>query len=292
LNYLKYNERAAENLQFFLWYQDYVKRFNDAPESDRTLAPEWTEAHAESERKEYRQQLRARGNQNQVAQDMFKNSDFEDKAIVQESIDSTDATPFEGDQAGPVEDKRENGSTDRPQSSVTGMKSFVSGFSQKAESAFEENGLKKPFTVQPFREEISRILTIYIVEGAPRELNISGRERRALLKALEYTTHPSAFREIINNAEYSLRQQAHPNFIRHAICNGNKPRVMFARGLGVFLILAGIVTEILLTLSSAGRAWRVLPIILLILGFSTLAAAWKGMCVVSFPLFLCRMSLY
>jgi hypothetical protein len=116
---------------------------------------------------------------------------------------------------------------------------------------------------------------------APRELNLSGRERRAVLKALEYTTHPSAFREVINNVEYTLRHQAHPNFVRYAICNGNKSRVYFAKGLGIFLILAGIVTEILITLSSVGRAWRVLPIILLIVGFSTLFAAFKGMCVVS-----------
>jgi hypothetical protein len=114
---------------------------------------------------------------------------------------------------------------------------------------------------------------------------MSGRERRALLKALESTTHPSAFRELVNNVEYSLRQQAHPNFVRHAICNGNRPRVIFARGLGIFLIVAGIVTDILLTLSSAARSWRVLPIILLLLGFSTLVAAWKGMCVVSFLLY-------
>ena len=115
---------------------------------------------------------------------------------------------------------------------------------------------------------------------------MSGREHQALLKALAYTTHQSAFREVINNVEHTLRQQAHPNFIRYAICNGNRPRVIFARGLGVFLIIAGIVTDILLTLSSAKRAWRVLPIILLILGVSTLIAAWKGMCVVSITIII------
>jgi hypothetical protein len=123
---------------------------------------------------------------------------------------------------------------------------------------------------------------VYIADGANRQLNLSGRERYGLLKALEYTTHPSAFREVVDNVEYSLRRQAHPNFIRWAICNGNRPRVIFARGLGIFLIIAGIITDILITLSSVRRAWRVLPILLLIIGFATLIAAWKGMCVVSF----------
>lgn len=42
----------------------------------------------------------------------------------------------------------------------------------------------------------------------------------------------------------------------------------------------GILAELLITLSSAGRGWRVLPIIALLIGISTLVAAWKGMCVV------------
>ena len=46
MNYLKHIELAAENLQFFLWHRDYCRRFGEMPESERVLAPEWTEAHA------------------------------------------------------------------------------------------------------------------------------------------------------------------------------------------------------------------------------------------------------
>jgi hypothetical protein len=42
MNFLKYIELSAENLQFFLWYRDYVKRFNALPESEKVLSPEWT----------------------------------------------------------------------------------------------------------------------------------------------------------------------------------------------------------------------------------------------------------
>lgn len=135
-------------------------------------------------------------------------------------------------------------------------------------------------TIQPFREEMSRIITIYIAEGAPRQLNLSSRERTALLHALEVTTHPTAYRQVFKTIEYTLRGQAHPNFIRWSICNGNRPRVIFARGLGIFLIIAGIITALLITLSTVGRAWRVLAFPLLLLGISTLIAAYKGMCVV------------
>lgn len=118
------------------------------------------------------------------------------------------------------------------------------------------------------------------MKDAPRELNLSGRERYALLKALQYTTHPSAFKAVEATTESSLRRQAHPNFIRWTICNGNRPRVLFARGLGILTIIFGFVIAFLITLSSVGRGWRALAAILWIIGVATLIAAWKGMCVV------------
>lgn len=135
-------------------------------------------------------------------------------------------------------------------------------------------------TVQPYREEVNRIISIYIADGGSRQLNLSSKERTALLHALQNTTHPSAFKDVITTVEWSLRCQAHPNFIRWTICNGNRPRVIFARGLGIGGIVAGLLTCIILTLSSAGRAWRVMGLFGFVIGISTLIAAWKGMCVV------------
>lgn len=111
-------------------------------------------------------------------------------------------------------------------------------------------------------------------------MNISDRERTALLKALEYTTHPTAFHAIQASVENMLRRQAHPNFIRWTICNGNRPRVIFARGLGVATIILGLIAAILVTLSHANHAWRILAAFGWIVGVATLVAGWKGMCVV------------
>lgn len=100
------------------------------------------------------------------------------------------------------------------------------------------------------------------------------------MHALQNTTHPTAFKSIVTTVEFSLRKQSHPHFIRWTICNGNRPRVIFARGLGIFGIMAGFLADLLITLSSVGRGWRVLPFIGWFIGIATLVAAWKGMCVV------------
>ena len=44
MNYLLYKEYSDENLQFYLWHQDYEKRFMQAPASDTALSLEWTQA--------------------------------------------------------------------------------------------------------------------------------------------------------------------------------------------------------------------------------------------------------
>lgn len=118
------------------------------------------------------------------------------------------------------------------------------------------------------------------MDGAPRQLNLSARERNQLLVALSHTTHPTGFRQVARSIEETLRMQAHPNFIRWAICNGNPARVVFANLLGVFLIVGSLVAYVLLCLSSVPRGLRAIPAVAMVLGVSTQCAAIKGMCVV------------
>lgn len=118
------------------------------------------------------------------------------------------------------------------------------------------------------------------MDDAPRQLNLSARERKQLMTALSHTTHPTAFRQVGRSVESTLRLQAHPNFIRWSICNGNGARVTFANLLGAFLIVGSLVAYVLLCLSSVPRGSRAIPAISMVLGISTQVAALKGMCVV------------
>lgn len=135
-------------------------------------------------------------------------------------------------------------------------------------------------TCQPFRPEITKVIAHYFAPGASRELNISHRDRAALLHALQHTTHPSAFQIIETIVETTLRNQLHPNFIRWSICNGNKPKVFFVRVMGVSHILFGILIALLLTLSKAPRWYRIINAPVTWIGLATMIAAYKGLCVI------------
>ena len=41
VNYLKYIELSSENIHFYLWFQDYAKRFNRLPDNEKALSPPW-----------------------------------------------------------------------------------------------------------------------------------------------------------------------------------------------------------------------------------------------------------
>ncbi|KAL8848916.1 MAG: hypothetical protein Q9221_006074 [Calogaya cf. arnoldii] len=284
MNYLIYIEHAAENLQFFLWYKDYVRRFDLLSENERRLAPEWTLEQADAQALALKDNPAPLKSISADTAAVFKGTDFATpKATVVElgrggsnPFGTPPMTPKSGDQDSIAPSEypwTDTGSTLRS--------GFKATHDKKAAGAFEAADVKlQPFTIQPFREEISRIISIYIAEGAPRQLNLSSKERAGLLHALAATTHPTAFRRVIHTVEWSLRHQAHQNFIRWTICNGNRPRVIFARGLGIAGILGGILAAVLIVLSNAGRSWRVLSAIGFGIGIATLVAAWKGMCVV------------
>ncbi|KAF4344622.1 hypothetical protein FBEOM_1417 [Fusarium beomiforme] len=274
MSYLIYVEHAAENLQFYLWFQDYEQRFKANPTTDVKLAPEWTRTMHNGTIIKIRKEQADKMRKAPGAAAIFKGSDFEKKASGQErSMSAVD--PF----ATPPQSSRGDESSVYTASCTMNSLNAMSHQSQAFE-AFQMAGAQQPFTIQPFREEINRVISTYIMEGAPRQLNLSSSEQKAVIIALSKTTHPSAFRSVFKTVDASLRHQAHPNFVRWSICNGNPARVFFARSLGVGLVAAGIIVGLILTLSNAGRGYRALAAICLVLGISTLVAAYKGMCVV------------
>ncbi|KAI9838960.1 MAG: hypothetical protein M1819_004168 [Sarea resinae] len=267
MNYLIYIEHAAENLQFFLWHRDYTKRFANLPEKELSLSPEWTIAQVDAENLAAQTNTKGRKKVSPAIAAVIKGTAFAPGSKV--SVAENGSNPF-------ITPPRTPAGTLTPS-----VRSASQDIGKKAAGAFESADQKwQPFTVQPYREELSRVIATYVADGAPRQLNLSSRERTALLHALQNTTHPSALAGVIKTVEWSLRRQAHPNFVRWSICNGNRPRVIFARGLGIGLIVVGLLVSILITLSGASRGYRALAAIAFVLGIATLIAAWKGMCVV------------
>lgn len=133
---------------------------------------------------------------------------------------------------------------------------------------------------QPFRAEVNLMIQHYLINGSPRELNLSFRVRGAILEALQRTTHPSAFAPLRDLTEQSLRNQSHPNFIRWAISNGRPPRCVILRQVTIALYVSFIAGEIALILSHYSRWIRIALSPLLINAIMMMHSVMYGFCLI------------
>lgn len=133
-----------------------------------------------------------------------------------------------------------------------------------------------PVTVQPFRDEVSRIARHYIAESGPRRLNLVQQDRERCLHAVQHTTHPSALLPAFVVAEAMLKGQSHPNFVRWSMSNSNRPRVIFLRVVGLAFIALGLGLDVFLILSGLNHFLRILCIALLWPGLTVAISAFRG----------------
>ncbi|GBF61470.1 hypothetical protein TMEN_3969 [Trichophyton mentagrophytes] len=280
MNYLLYVERAAENLQFYLWYQDYIQRFAALSESQWALSPPWTE--------EQRKRVIRLNNQ---SKERAKRAPSVTGAFV-----PAPAFPPVGetelDDLTPFATRPSSSHVDLETSSITrgdwfdwdgGSKAAECQESIDESSAFDGINPLEPFTIQPHRKEINRIISTYILDNAPRQLNLTSIERIIVMQALSATTHPSAFAGVVQEVEWNLRQQSHPQFLRWSLNNSNSSRLLCARVSSMLVIAFGLALAIVLVFSKVHRGWRIFSALLLFPGIASLIAAMEGTCM----LFLC-----
>ena len=258
MNYLCYISHDAENLQFYLWLADYYQRFQRAPPSEKRLSPKW-QADEPVDSDSNTRPFSPLMSEKRLLSLGIKEQDISTLSTE----DMSNASIWEEQQT-------------RYSATIHSMD--LDGFAYA--DIMGAPGIKwQAFASQPFRAEINRIAFHYIAPGSPRELNLSDHDRAAVLYALQQTTHPSAFTLVKRMLDTALRNQAHPNFIRWSICNGNRSRTIFLRSFAVMNITIGFAIAIVLTLSSYSRYWRIFAAVEWWFGITNLIAAYRGLCV-------------
>jgi len=152
MDFLLYKEHAAENLQFYLWHRDYVKRFEDAPASDRALAPEWTQAKedevAAALQKDAHEHMRKAP---AIEKGMFKGTDFEKTPVVEPAVAFDTGNPFT------TPPRTATSASDRdsvypPSTQVSDATTYRS----QASEAFTAAGVKTPCKSSPWPSFLKR----------------------------------------------------------------------------------------------------------------------------------------
>ena len=248
LHYLLYVSRDAENLQFYLWMIDYFQRFRRIPKAERALSPRWT-GHAPPIRE----------------QNGYRMIGTRDIEMYSEEL--SDCSTWGGEQSEFTDEYSQT------------LDQIKFGLSPVKTQPHFDHLVWHPAEAQPLRSEITRITNHYLTPGGPRQLNLSHNDRATVLRALEYTTHPSALRLVKKMLNSTLRNQSHPNFIRWTICNSNKRWTYAVRLFALLSISIGFLVAIVLILSRASRYWRIFAAPEWWFGITNLIAASRGLCV-------------
>ncbi|OTB14692.1 hypothetical protein K445DRAFT_23221 [Daldinia sp. EC12] len=255
MNYLIYIERRAENLQFFLWYCNYVERWTQLSRIERERSPAWGPGK--------RAYIKARPRSTRLGERVDKLS----RRL--EILDGyTPMTTPEPTLANKPESKiGVDVNFSKPRALA-----LPSGVKEEAQDEWQW----QPFSAQPFRDEVTQVARQYISIFGARRLSLTHEERTACLHALQHTTHPSSFILAFLSAETELRRRSHPNFIRWCTCNTNSSRVLCARTLGTVLIILAVLLNVILILSTADRLSRLSAVPLWYAGFYTLLIEGRG----------------
>jgi hypothetical protein len=163
MNYLKYIAFAAENLQFYLWFQDYSARFQKLPASEKVLAQEWTRAKAEAaEAAPNTSTVKVSKQVNDQVKDILSATDFAD-GKPKPVVDGAD--PFITPAKTPSLEEKRDGLSEHGSSS-SDEKTFTSSAAHRsmAESAFDDAGMKwKPCT--PLAKFLLRVVILTLPQS-------------------------------------------------------------------------------------------------------------------------------
>ncbi|PGH07459.1 hypothetical protein GX51_01760 [Blastomyces parvus] len=247
MNYLKYVERNAENLQFFLWYRDYSRRFALIAESQRQLSPEWIEkikrvgdgsgqptptvplspavtivTEGQSEFTQLPTSIHTAPFSTPPRSPIYPDDDWTTPSRTGKVDGNSSPRTQRSEQdisSGQVVDNADSinarpaaaGKTEASSEAKCNDSSVGFGDKKRRRKKTQPDNPQSLDSSQPYRNELTRIYATYIADGASRQLNLTSQERDNLNRALACTTHPSAFKQVAAQVEWTLRQQSHPN---------------------------------------------------------------------------------
>jgi len=98
--------------------------------------------------------------------------------------------------------------------------------------------------------ELQSIKNLFLVPGAPKELNIPSSMRTKVLEAISVSTDAKNIKPVADHCYLLLKSCSHRNFIRLGVSNGTFETVCMATGLGIVLSITGLLAMFLLAFAS------------------------------------------
>ncbi|KAK4187772.1 hypothetical protein QBC35DRAFT_384064 [Podospora australis] len=248
--YLKYIEFSAENLEFYIWFKHYETAFakgltsvNDRDYGSIPSAQESMSSVDQFKRQNAMFNASVADKPDPLDEDSDSDPELAETLNRISALISADALcPRSGACPSPLTltpDKNLNITACTSTSAPATLKLLNPG----------------PIT----RHELDTVITLFLIPGAEKELNIPASLRSRALSDLQKSSDPAALKPIADHIYGLLRNCSHRNFVRLGVGNGTFETICVATIMGVLNLLAGylvVLCRAFLPFRGANTRWE------------------------------------
>ncbi|KIX09024.1 uncharacterized protein Z518_00102 [Rhinocladiella mackenziei CBS 650.93] len=247
--YLKHIEMSQENLEFYMWYQDYESRVRATPKSvtpSQSTTPLLPQDEKSCAIPNYTKILSG------------------DVPDLEQGSQETEFVQY-------IE-------TLLPGQDIKSCRRCWSVWPMSSQTS--ENA---PARTHTNKEELQIITNLFLAPNSAKELNLPSSMRKEALAAIAKSESPASLAPVADHIYYLLKNCSHRNFIRLGVKNGTFETLCMVTIVGVLFNVLGLLTMLLIAFASPSihhsSRWRGLAAApFWIIGFSFLLAGIRGSC--------------
>ncbi|GAB5585270.1 hypothetical protein Unana1_00170 [Umbelopsis nana] len=261
-----YHEHSLENLDFYLWYQDYKRRWDELPLTTKLQSP------PPQEKPSYvGYALSGTGKRHQSATELGDSGLMvhQGAAYPNETIEDTAA-------------KLSTSSFGRDykhdSSSMLTASTYATGYEMTTVPSPESYYQGTNPDTQPFRQEVELVLKTFFAQSSDKELNIEGYLRQYVLHNSKYTTNPEVFEPVRDKVYETIERSSLRNFVNYALQNVNHNGVILRWSLAALCAVCVVVLLIVTFVLHVSRWYRVIILPLMVLLIVCGISAKRGVC--------------
>jgi Regulator of G protein signaling domain len=234
--FLKHHEHSLENLDFFLWYQDYKRRWDQLPLPAKLQSP------PPQEKPSYVGYVLSGTGKRQQQRSAMESGDSDwigTNSYPNETMDYAAMNPKHSSTGGYKQDS----------SSIMTASTYANGYELTSVVSPESYYQGTIPDQQPFRDEVELVLKAFFTSSSDKELNIDGYLRQYVLHNSKYTTHPDVFEPVRDKVYETIERSSLRNFVNYALQNINHGgvivRYLLAGTCAVLIAMVLIITFVL-----------------------------------------------
>lgn len=263
--FLKHHEHSLENLDFFLWFQDYKRRWDKLPLTTKLQSPPPQEKPSH-----VGYVLSGTGKRNRLATESGDSGLIRTPGYPNETTDDTAArnstTSFGG------------GDHKHDSSSTFTASTYATGYGMTTMPSPESYYHDTNPDTQPFRQEVEMVLKTFFTPSSDKEINIEGYLRQYVLHNSKYTTHPEIFEPVRDKVYETIERSSLRNFVNYALQNVNHNGVIIRYVIAAAAATCVAVVLIVTFVLRVSRWYRIFILPLMIGVVICSISAKRGVC--------------